>query len=75
MGNAVLNIMNWSLGLAAWVASLMTIYGGIKYILARGNKEKEKKSIRMFICGLVILFVLGFIFAISLPTPVLPPSS
>ena len=74
MYNAVLNIINWFLGLSGLVFLSMTIYSGVKYILARGNKEKEKRAGKMFIYGLVILFILGFIFVISLPTPVLPPS-
>jgi|GEM_PF-3458497 len=72
MGNAVLNITNWFLGLAAWVSSLMIIYGGVKYILARGNKKKEIKAGKTFIHGLVILIVLGFLYALSLPT-IAPP--
>ena len=73
MNNAVPNIINWFLGLAGLVFSLMTIYGGVKYFLARGNKEKETKAIKFFIYGLVVLLVLGFLFVISLPTPVPPP--
>jgi heme O synthase-like polyprenyltransferase len=68
MGNPVLNIINWFLGIAAWVASLMTIYGGVRYFLARGNKEKETRAGKIFIYGLVVLLILGFIFVISLPT-------
>ena len=68
MGNVVLNIINWFLGLATLISSLVIIYGGVRYFLARGNKEKEKKSIKMFIYGLVILFVLGFIYAMITPT-------
>ena len=73
MGNAVLNMANWFLGLAAWVASLVTICGGVKYFLARGNKEKEKRAAKMFIYGLVGLFVASFIFVVLLPTA--PPLS
>ena len=73
MGNAVLNIINLFLGLAGLFFSLLTICGGIKYFLAKGNKEKEARAGQMFIYGLAILLVLGFLFAVSLPAPVLPP--
>ena len=67
MGSPVLNIVNWFLGLMAWVSSLMIIYGGVKYIFARGNKEKENRAGKIFIYGLVILLVSGFIFALLIP--------
>ena len=75
MDNAILNITNLFLGLVVWISSLVIIYGGIKYFLARGNKEKENKAGKMFIYGLMVLFIAGFLYASLLPTSVLPPSS
>jgi Sec-independent protein secretion pathway component TatC len=40
---------------------------GVRYFLARGNKEKETRAGKIFIYGLAVLFVLGFIFAIFNP--------
>ena len=75
MNNAVLNITNFFLGLVAWISSLMIIYSGVRYFLVRGNKEKESRAGKMFIYGLVVLFIVCFLYAISLPTSVPPPSS
>ena len=49
MSNAVLNIINWFLGLATLVSSSVIIYGGVRYFLARGNKEKEKRAGKMLL--------------------------
>ncbi len=67
MGETVLNIINWFLGLASSVSVLMIIYGGVKYILARGNKEKETAAKKTFIYSLVIFIVLGFLYALLIP--------
>lgn len=72
MDNAVSNIINCLLSFAAWISSLMIIYGGVKYILARGNKEKETRAGKMFISGLVVLLILAFLYAISLTAPAPP---
>jgi len=72
MDNTVLNIMNWFLWLAGLVSLLMIIYGGVKYFLARGNKEKENVAGKIFIYGLAILLTIGFIFVILItatPSP------
>ena len=71
MSNAVLNIINWFFWLAVLLSPLMIACSGIRYFLARGDKEKEAKAIKMFLCGLVILLIVGFIFVIS---TVLTPS-
>jgi len=74
MNNAILNITNWFLGLVAWISSLMIIYSGIRYFLARGNKEKENRAGKMFIYGLIVLFIVCFLYAVLLPTaPPLAP--
>lgn len=44
MGDPIHNVINWFIGLATLTSSLMVIYGGAKYILARGNKEKGSKN-------------------------------
>ena len=64
------NITNWFLGLVAWASSLVAICGGVKYIFAKGNKEKENRAGKMFMYGLAILLIIGFIFVIlSVTTP------
>lgn len=73
MGNLVLDIINFFLGLALLVSLLMIFCGGIKYVLAKGNKKKEIKSGKMFVYGLIILLVLAIIYAISSPLISSPP--
>ncbi len=73
MGDPVYNIINWFLGLATLISSLLIIYSGTKYILARGNKEKEPKAGKMFIYSLAIFIVLAFLYPIFNPPLTAPP--
>ena len=68
MSNAILNITNWFFGSAILVSSSVAIYGGIRYFLARGDKEKEARAGKMFMCGLVVFLIISFIFVISIVT-------
>ena len=68
MDNLVLNITSWFLGIATWISLLVIICGGIKYFLARGNKGKEKRAGKIFVYGLIILFISAVLFAVLFPT-------
>ena len=67
MGNSVSNLPIWFLALAPWVFLLVIIYGSVKYVLARGNEGKEPKVGKMFLYGIVVLFVLSFLFVVLIP--------
>jgi len=73
MSDTVCGIIYWFLSLATSASSLLVIYGGTKYILTRGNKEKEAKAGKIFIYNVVALIVLGFLYAIFSPVTTTPP--
>lgn len=58
--NILTRIVNWILALAAALALIYLIYGGIVYITAAGNEEKTKagkSALLSAIIGLVIIFL------------------
>ena len=54
---AIMNVTNWILGFIAIIATLVIIYGGVKYLTAGGNEDsvaEAKKTISFGIIGIVI---------------------
>ena len=54
---AIMNVTNWILGFIAIIATLVIIYGGVKYLTAGGNEDmvaEAKKTISYGIIGIVI---------------------
>jgi hypothetical protein len=60
LGTILERVINWVLTLAAALAVIYLIYGGIIYITAAGNEEKTKAGKNALIgavIGLVIIFL------------------
>ncbi|MFA5433497.1 MAG: hypothetical protein WC319_11600 [Candidatus Paceibacterota bacterium] len=60
-------ILDWIIGIAMILAPLVIIYGGLKYMLARGDKKKisqAKKVILYGILGLILVLVASFLINI-----------
>ena len=64
MNDAVLNITNLFLWLMTVASFLVIFYGGVKYFLAKENKEKKNRAGKIFICGLTVLLITVFLFII-----------
>lgn len=57
---AVINIINWVLGLLGIIAVIMVLVGGFQWMTAGGNEdkvEKSKKIISAAIVGLIIILL------------------
>jgi hypothetical protein len=57
----IMSIVNWVIGLAALVAVVMTLYGGVTYITSSGESDKVKQAqgtITNALIALLILFLL-----------------
>jgi hypothetical protein len=65
----VMGIVNWVIGLAAFLAVIMVLYGGVTYISASGDADKIKQAqgtITNSLIALVVLFLLRTILAFIL---------
>jgi len=66
---SVMNIVNYILGFIIIVATLIVIYGGVKYLTASGNEdavEEAKKTISYGVIGMVIAgLAYGMVIVIS----------
>lgn len=57
---AVVNIINWILGLLGIIAVIMILYAGFQWMTAGGNEDKvesSKKMISAAVIGLVIILL------------------
>lgn len=64
LGENIWGIVNVSLVLVGLLAAIMIIYGGIKYIIARGDEnaaEEAKKTILYAVIGLIVIGLSGAI--------------
>ena|SRR3989344_2713449 len=55
---AVVNIINYALILAGLVAAIVIVYGGVKYIISRGDAtaaEEGKNAVLFAVIGLIII--------------------
>ena len=54
---ALMNMINWTLGFVAMIATLMIIYGGVLYLTSGGREEQveaAKKTIAYAVIGTVV---------------------
>jgi len=56
------NLIGWILVLLV----LITIYGGARYFLSMGNEKKKAKAVKIFVYGLLALFIAALVYASSL---------
>jgi len=61
---AILNLTNWLLGLAAMAGVLAMIWGGINYIGSSGDTQKADLSKRIIYYALMGIFVAGIAYAL-----------
>ena len=68
-GNLLSTLLNFFFAIAVIIAVIYMIYGGIKYIMSRGEKEQVEESrnhIVAAVVGLIITFLAFFIINIVL---------
>ena len=64
--NIITTVINWVLGIAALIAVLMLIVGGILYVTAAGNSDRAKQArqtILYAVIGLIVIVLAYFIVA------------
>lgn len=61
---AVRNIINIGLSLAAFVAAIMILYGGVRYIISRGEESEAEKAKDIILYAVIGLVVIGISAAI-----------
>ncbi|MFH0830931.1 MAG: hypothetical protein V1895_02635 [Parcubacteria group bacterium] len=60
----ITNVINWGLGIAGSVATLMLFVGGFMYVAAAGDEqriERAKKIIKGAIIGIIVMLMAGVI--------------
>lgn len=61
---AVLNLTNWLLGLAAMAGVVAIIWGGMNYISSSGDTQKADLSKRIIYYAFMGIFIAGIAYAI-----------
>ena len=56
---AIIGIINWLLILAALAAMIMLIYGGVQYIVSRGDEESASTAKNTILYAIIGLIVIG----------------
>jgi len=67
--DSAMGIVNWVIGLGAFLAVIMVLYGGVTYISSSGDADKVKQAqgtITNSLIALVVLFLLRMILAFIL---------
>ncbi len=61
---AIMNITNWILGFVAIIATLVVIFGGVKYLTAAGNEEAVESGKKTISYGIIGVVICGLAYAI-----------
>lgn len=62
--NAIMNITNYILGFIAIIATLIVIYGGVRYLTAMGNDDEVGKAKKTIYSGIIGIVICGLAYAI-----------
>lgn len=64
LAQAVMNIINFVLGISSMIAVLMIIYAGFLYLVSGGNEDAVDRARRTMANAIIGLFIIGLAYAI-----------
>lgn len=62
--SAIMNITNYILGFIAIIATLIVIYGGVRYLTAMGNDDEVGKAKKTIYSGIIGIVICGLAYAL-----------
>jgi len=60
---AIMNITNYILGFIAIIATLVIIYGGVRYLTAGGNEDSVAEAKKIIAAGIIGMVIAGLAYA------------
>ncbi|MCK5122936.1 MAG: hypothetical protein KAQ87_02205 [Candidatus Pacebacteria bacterium] len=60
---AIMNVTNYILGFIAIIATLVIIYGGVRYLTAGGNEDSVAEAKKIIASGVIGMVIAGLAYA------------